>query len=607
MHLQSAQRAVLPAASGTGDELLKEATTWLSTFERCLEQQDSAALATLFLADCHWRDLLALTWDVQTVSGRGAVIEGLLRSAGRLAPKDFRIDPARTQPREVKRAGETVLEVLFRFDTTAGRCEGVLRLRPERDGAPRQAWSLSTVLDAIGGHEEQFRKPRNRSHTVPRDFRAPNWTDQRRADAAYEGREPTVMVVGAGQAGLSVAARLRQLGIDTLVIDRHERVGDNWRTRYHALALHTRTHVNHLPYLPFPDTWPDYVPKDMLAGWFEYYVVAMEINVWCGTEFMGGRYDERAQRWDVRLRMPGGGERVLHPRHLVMALGVNSLPAKADIKGIEAYRGTVLHSGEFTDGTAWAGRPVLVFGTGTSAHDVAQELEARGAQVTLVQRSPTMVQNVEPTAQLPYTPYLEGPGVEDCDLSVLSTPMALSRQAGRLANRMAVDMDRSLHDGLKAAGFRVDEGEDGVSWQMRYAIRGGGYYFNVGCSNLIIEGRVKVLQASEIESFEPNGVRLRNGSTRPADLIVTATGYLGQREIAAKLLGPEIAERIGPVWGIDESRQELHNMWRRTPQPGLWFLAGGLAQVRFYSKVLALQIQGMELGLVSQDTVKGEA
>ncbi len=604
MHPESAQNIAKQSAFAMSDELLQETSDWLAAFERGLEQRDSATLAALFFPDCHWRDLLALTWEVQTVSGRDAVIKELLYSAVRLAPKNFRIDPARTRPREVKRAGETVLEVLFHFDTTAGRCEGVLRLRPERDSAPRRAWSLSTVLDAIHGHEEQFCKPRNRSHTVPRDFRAPNWADQRREDVAYEGREPTVMVIGAGQAGLSIAARLRQLGIDTLVIDRHERVGDNWRTRYHALALHTRTHVNHLPYLPFPDTWPDYVPKDMLAGWFEYYVAAMEINVWCGTEFVSGRYDERAQRWDVQLRMPGGGERVLHPGHLVMALGVSALPAKAHIEGIEAYRGTVLHSGEFTDGAAWAGRPVLVFGTGTSAHDVAQELEARGAQVTLVQRSPTMVQNVEPTAQLPYMSYLEGPGVEDCDLIALSTPMALSRQAGRLANRMAADMDQTLHDGLKAAGFRVDEGEDGVSWQMRYATRGGGYYFNVGCSNLIIEGRVKVLQASEIESFEPNGVRLCDGSTRPADLIVTATGYLGQQEMTAKLLGPEIAERIGPVWGIDESRQELHNMWRRTPQPGLWFLAGGLAQVRFYSKVLALQIQGMELGLVSQDPVK---
>lgn len=601
MQSEAAQHAAQPGASVTGHDLLSEAGAWLSAFERDLGRRDATALSALFLADCHWRDLLALTWDVQTLSGRDTVIEALMSSVERFSPKNFRIDPARVLPREVRRAGESVLEVLFRFDTAVGSCQGVLRLKAAHDGAPRQAWSLATVLDAIRGHEERFRKPRNRSSTEPRDFKALNWIDQRRADAAYANRDPVVLVVGAGQAGLSVAARLRQLDIDTLVIDRQQRAGDNWRKRYNALSLHTRTGVNHLPYLPFPATWPDYISKDMLAGWFEYYVTAMEINLWCTTEFVLGSYDERANRWSVTLRMADGRERILHPRHLVMATGVSAIPARPRIEGIEAFQGQVLHSGEFTGGAAWAGRPVMVFGTGTSAHDVAQDLEAHGAQVTLVQRSPTMVQNVEPTAQLPYTAYDEGPSVEDCDLIVLSTPMVLSRLSGRLANQMAVELDRHLHEGLKAAGFQVDEGEDGVSWQMKYAMRGGGYYFNVGCSNLIAEGRIKVLQLSQIESFQPRGVKLRDGSTRPTELIVTATGFLGQREMAARLLGDDVAQRIGPVWGIDESRQELHNMWRRTPQPGLWFLAGGLPQVRFYSRTLALQIQGIELGLVSKE------
>jgi putative flavoprotein involved in K+ transport len=248
----------------------------------------------------------------------------------------------------------------------------------------------------------------------------------------------------------------------------------------------------------------------------------------------------------------------------------------------------------------------MVFGSGTSAHDVAQDLEASGALVTLVQRSPTMVQNLEPTAQLPYMAYEEGPSVDDCDLISLGTPMALARQSARLTNPRALELDRTLIDGLKASGFQVDEGEDGIGWQLKYQMRGGGYYFNVGCSNLIAEGRIKVLPFAQIESFQPQGIKLRDGSTRPADLIVTATGYLGQREMAARLLGDDIAERIGPVWGIDEARQELHNMWRRTPQPGLWFLAGGLAQCRMYSKPLALQIQAIELGLLPDDLLNSQ-
>ena len=121
---------------------------------------------------------------------------------------------------------------------------------------------------------------RNRptGESYSRDFQGPNWLDQRIAAADYTDREPDVLVVGGGQAGLSIAARLTQLRVDTLIVDRNKRVGDNWRNRYHALTLHNQLHVNHLPYMPFPSTWPTYIPKDMLALWFESYAAAMELN-----------------------------------------------------------------------------------------------------------------------------------------------------------------------------------------------------------------------------------------------------------------------------------------------------------------------------------------
>ena len=97
-----------------------------------------------------------------------------------------------------------------------------------------------------------------------------------------------MLVVGGGQAGLSIAARLTQLQVDTLIVDREARIGDNWRNRYHALVLHNQVHVNHLPYMHFPPTWPTYIPKDKLAAWFEAYVESMELNYWTGTEFEGG-------------------------------------------------------------------------------------------------------------------------------------------------------------------------------------------------------------------------------------------------------------------------------------------------------------------------------
>jgi putative flavoprotein involved in K+ transport len=210
-----------------------------------------------------------------------------------------------------------------------------------------------------------------------------------------------------------------------------------------------------------------------------------------------------------------------------------------------------------------------------------------------------MVQNVEPTAQLPYALYGSGLSLADCDLITMGTPMALYEASNRINLRVAAELDRELHQGLAAAGFRLDMGEDGTNWQMRYLTRGGGYYFNVGCSELIIAGRIGILPLADVAGFEARGLRLSDGRLHEADLIVTARGYLGPSAVVARLLGEAVARRVGPVWGVDARSQELANLWMPTPQPGLWFTAGSLAQCRIYSKVLALQLQARELGLAS--------
>jgi putative flavoprotein involved in K+ transport len=113
--------------------------------------------------------------------------------------------------------------------------------------------------------------------------------------------------LAAGQSGLCIAARLKQLDVDTLIVDRMQRIGDNWRKRYHALTLHNQVQVNHLPYMLFPPSWPTYIPKDKLANWFESYVDGMELNFWTGPEFEGGSYDEKEGRWTVTLRRAARG------------------------------------------------------------------------------------------------------------------------------------------------------------------------------------------------------------------------------------------------------------------------------------------------------------
>jgi putative flavoprotein involved in K+ transport len=571
---------------------LADAQGWLAQFDAALQAQDAAAAAALFLADGLWRDLLAFTWTIQTMAGRDAIAQTMRETLARTKPKNFRIPPQRTPPRWVGRAGTDAIEVLFDFDTAFGPGNGVLRLVPDNQGQLR-AWTLNTNLHELRGHEEEFKRRPPPDST--RDFGAENWADRLERQREFADRDPAVLVVGGGQAGLSIAARLSQLGIDTLIVDRHARVGDNWRTRYHSLTLHNEVFVNHLPYLPFPPNFPVYIPKDKLANWFEFYVEAMELNFWTGTELVGASYDDKRKVWSVTLKRDGE-TRVMHPRHLIFATGVSSIPAYPDLPGLKDFAGTVVHSGAFEDAEAWRGRKALVLGSGTSGHDVAQELHAHGADVSIIQRSKTYVVSLK-EAQSVYAIYSEGIPFDDCDLLATSLPYPVLQRSYQLSTAKGRVVDKDLLEKLAARGFRLWFGEDETGFQMMYLRRGGGYYFNVGCSELIVSGAVKLLQFADIETFTAGGARLRDGSTVPAELLVLATGYMNQQETARRYLGDTIADTIGPVWGFDDGG-ELRNMWRRTAQQGLWFTAGSLAQCRIFSRYLALQIKALELGLL---------
>lgn len=263
------------------------------------------------------------------------------------------------------------------------RAHGLLRLIPE--SAPSEvykAWTLLTALDEIKGFEESVGSRRPQGQSYSRDFHGPNWLDRREAAAAYGDREPAVLVVGGGHAGLSIGARLKQSGVDALIVDRERRFGDNWRNRYHALTLHNQVQVNHLPYMPFPPNWPSYIPKDKLAGWFETYAESMELDFWTGTEFSGASYDREAGRWTVVLRQAEGRTRTVRPRHIVMATGVSGMPKRPDIPSLKNFHGRVVHSHEYADATEWNQRNVLVVGTGNSGHTPFTARERRWKTAT---------------------------------------------------------------------------------------------------------------------------------------------------------------------------------------------------------------------------------
>ena len=454
-------------------DISASAQAWLDEFERVLGQSDGPALNRLFVIDSYWRDVLALSWNLQTIGGRAAIGDALTALAPKAAPSHFKIATNRAPPRWVARAGTNTIEAIFHFETALGRGSGILRLVPDAaDGDRLTAWTLLTALDELKGFEEQLGTSRPRGQAYSRDFRGPNWLDLRNASRDYVDRDPAVLVVGGGQAGLAIAARLKQLKVDALIVDREARIGDNWRKRYHALTLHNQVQVNHLPYMPFPPSWPVYIPKDKLANWFESYVEAMELNFWTGTEFEGGAYSEADGHWTVTLRRADGSRRTMHPRHVVMATGVSGIANLPHIPSLENFNGTLLHSSRYEDGETWRGKRAIVIGTGNSGHDIAQDLYSSGADVTLVQRSPTLVTNIEPSAQLAYATYNEGT-LEDNDLIATSMPTPLAKKTHVMLTEQSKELDKELLEGLapRRLQARLWRGRHGLAVQIPHPRR----------------------------------------------------------------------------------------------------------------------------------------
>ncbi|MGB3501626.1 MAG: NAD(P)/FAD-dependent oxidoreductase [Mesorhizobium sp.] len=580
------------------------AERWLAAFEAAISQQDEAKLAALFGAEAHWRDVLALSWHVRGVTGTEKIVPLLLSESDRMRPHQFRLAEGRAEPRQLSRVHVETIEAIFSFETEVGYGTGVVRLVADAASSGQHvAWTFMTSLEALYGFEGPSKPTVARGFENMRQFGGENWLDRRIKSLTYEDREPTVLVVGAGHAGLGVAARLGQMGVDALIVDREERIGDNWRTRYHSLTLHNEVWVNHMPFMPFPENWPTYLPKDKLANWMEAYVEAMELNVWTRTEFVSATYDETAERWTVILQR-NGQEQVLHPHHVILATGASGIPNMPKLPGLDTFAGKIVHSSKFADGQEWAGRKAIVIGTGTSSHDVAQELHASGAHVTMVQRGTTQVVSMEASAEYTFPLYREGLATDDADRISLGTPFALYKKGCQIATSLITEMDRELIDQLSGIGFKVDLGFEETGYLMSYLLRGGGYYFNVGCSDLLINGEVDLIQWADVDRFGPEGLKMADGTVLEAELVVLGTGYHSQSALIGKLLGQDVADKVGEIWGFSDDG-EVRNIWKATGQPGLWLAAGSLAQCRIFSRILALQIKARELGLVPRNSKPG--
>jgi cation diffusion facilitator CzcD-associated flavoprotein CzcO len=574
---------------------------WTEKLSIAWAEEDGDSFASLFIDGAHWKDILAFTWDFRIFSGRAAISDAYRKLWGTIKPTNVRVAEDRTAPRKVDRGNGVVIEGFVNFDTSVGHCTAFVRLASHRDEieAPH-ALVLHTTLQELHGFEVAMGKDRPSGLEYSYSFEGDNWLDRRLKAREFVDRSPDVVIVGGGQNGLALAARLEHFGVRALIVERNPRIGDNWRNRYHSLTLHNDTPSNHMPFLEFPPTWPSYLPKDKLAGWLEYYAEAMELNIWTNAEVLSATFEEPTGLWSVRILRDSEEEMVSAP-HVVMATGiVSGIPYLPEIEGISRFRGEVIHSKDFITPTPYAGKNAIVIGSGTSGHDIAQELYCNGVgKVTIFQRSPTTVLSLRPSAEVYYTLYSEMPA-EDADLiASASSYEELLAQLKIVANITKL-LDENLLNRLHAVGFETDFGDDETGWFMKYYRKGGGYYFNVGCSELIADGKVDLAHSTDLDAVTATGMRLKDGREIAADVIILATGYRNQQEGTRQIFGDEVAEKVGKIWGIDEAGF-IRNMWKRTAQKNLWVMGGGLAEARPYSRYLALQIKGALEGMLPEN------
>lgn len=413
---------------------------------------------------------------------------------------------------------------------------------------------------------------------------------------------------GAGQAGLTAAVRLKMLGINALVIDRNERVGDNWRNRYHQLVLHDPVWYDHMPYMNFPPQWPVFTPKDKLANWFEAYADIMELNVWMRSNLVQTSWDEKKRTWTIevaRARDDGVIEtRTFQPRHVIQATGHSGQKHMPLIAGMESFGGhRICHSSEFLgardDGK---GLKAVVVGSCNSGHDIAQDFAEKGYDVTMVQRSTTNVVSSRAITEIALKGLFseDGPPVDDADMILHSMPSSVLKAIQVEVGKLQRENDKDLLEGLAKVGFKTDNGPDESGLFFKYFQRGGGYYIDVGASKLIVDGKIKVKQGKEISEILPHGIRFSDGFELEADEIVFATGYQSMKSQTREIFGEATAEKVADVWGFNEEG-EMRTIWQRSGHPGLWYHGGNLALCRYYSRLLALQIKGLEEGLYAYD------
>jgi hypothetical protein len=573
------------------------AADWLRGLDRALSEGSPSGLEALFTESATWRDFMAFTWDVSNRIGRDALVPRLLELAQEVGAIGFALTPEQAP---VVMSG--TVQAFFDFTTTDRVDRGYVHLVPAPEGF--RAQTLQTQAEGLADHPE--RRGHNRRdgkfHGVQMD--RTRWGADRAQEAAFETEDPAVIVLGGGHNGLSIAARLAALDVPTLLIERNDRIGDQWRQRYSALALHSVIHVDHLPYVPFPETWTAHTPKDKFADFLESYAKLLDLNVWTGTRFIDAAYDSDAERWTISVERADGSIRELHPRHFVVAAGLNGTPKIPAVPGLDTFQGEWAHSGEYQRGGDWAGKKALIVGAGVSAHEMAHDLYEHGADVTMMQRGATYVVTFDTFNKYWFGLYTEEQPlpIEFADQVAYSMPNLSADDLNKQLVELAKEEDKELLDALQAQGFKLEWGPDGTGIIGSHMAGRDSYQIDIGASQLIADGRIHLKGGVELAEVKEHSVVFSDGTELDVDVILFATGYEQLWEHIRPTLGGA-ADAIDKVYGRAEDG-EYANVWRRSAQPGLWFGTGFVGMARFHSKFMTLLIKATEVGVAPIDPSK---
>ena len=510
--LDAPETTETPDASAVAD-------AWLHDLEAALAARDVPAAAGLFATESWWRDLVSFTLEPHHRRGAGG--RRPTCSSETLAGTD----PSGFALEEPADEADGVVTAWFLFETAVGRGRGLLRL-VEEDGE-RRAFTFLTTLYELKGHEEPRNEHRPRGAEHGADKHRQTWLERRQEEAESLGSttQPYVLVIGGGQGGIALGARLRQLGVPSLVIDKHPRPGDQWRNRYKSLCLHDPVWYDHLPYLKFPDNWPVFAPKDKIGDWLEAYTRIMEVPYWSSTTASSASYSEETGQWTVEVEREGQ-PLTLRPTQLVFATGMSGKPNIPDVPGPRRLRGRPAplvgapRTGRLPRQAGGGHRQQQLrlrhlrgaVGERRRRHDGAAQLDPHRQE-----RQPDGVRARRPLLRA-------GPrGRRDDregrpDLRVAALPDHAHASRSRRYEAMA-EQDQDFYERLEAAGFDHDWGDDGSGLFMKYLRRGSGYYIDVGAADLVANGDVKLVNG-QIDHLTEDAVVLEDGTELPADVVV---------------------------------------------------------------------------------------